>query len=380
MTRARRIAYITGTRADFGLMQSTLQSIDDDPSLELQIIVTGTHLLSEYGMTIKDIEASGLPVTSTIAIEPGRPSGLLMARNIARMLEGFASELDRLRPDLALLLGDRGEMLAGATAALHLNIPTAHIHGGERSGTVDEPIRHAISKLSHLHFVATEGSRNRLIRMGENPAHIHVTGAPGLDGLADIAMQSKAYLFDRHGLDPHRSTAMLLYHPVVQEAASGPTRTYAMLTALQDMNLQVLALRPNSDAGGMDICEVLQRHSETNARIRVVTHLPRGDFVSFLRHIDLLVGNSSSGIIEAASFGTPVVNIGSRQNLRERNANVIDTSGETVEQIRASLEAALKMGRQSSRNVYGDGRAGPRITEILRTFPLASLGNKTNAY
>lgn len=380
MTRARRIAYITGTRADFGLMQSTLQSIDRDPSLELQILVTGMHLLSEYGMTIKDIEASGLPIASTINIEPGRPSGLLMARNIGRMLEGFASELDRLRPDLTLLLGDRGEMLAGATAALHLNIPIAHIHGGERSGTVDEPIRHAISKLSHLHFVATEGSRNRLIRMGENPAHIHVTGAPGLDGLSDLAMHSKAPLFDRHGLDPDRCTAMLLYHPVVQEAANGPARTDTILTALRDMNLQVLALRPNSDSGGMEIAEVLQQHCETDANLRVITHLPRGDFVSFLRHIDLLVGNSSSGIIEAASFGTPVVNIGSRQNLRERNTNVIDTSGETVEQTRASMEAALKMGRHHGQNIYGDGRAGPRITELLRTIPLASLRSKINAY
>lgn len=380
MSGRRRIVYITGTRADFGLMQSTLHAIAADPALELQILVTGMHLLVEYGMTIGDIEASGLAIAGIIDIESGRPSGLLMARNVGRMLGGFADELSRLQPDLVLLLGDRGEMLAAATAALHLNIPLAHIHGGERSGTVDEPIRHAISKLSHLHLVATGASRERLVRMGENPANIHVTGAPGLDGLDQLAAQNKVELFQRHGLDPERRTALLLYHPVVQEAANAARTTTDILTALAEMELQVLALKPNSDAGSMEIAELLQRQSETDARFRVVTHLPRGDFISFLRHIDLLLGNSSSGIIEAASFGTPVVNVGSRQNLRERNTNVIDTPGDTATRITAAIGSALSMGRLPSHNVYGDGQAGRRITELLRTVPLDTLGSKTNAY
>ena len=218
MTDLRRIAYITGTRADFGLMESTLQRIAADTEMHLDVIVTGMHLLTEHGMTIRDIEASGLHIAGVVPIVQGRATGTLMAQNIGRILEGLTGKLDHLRPDLVLLLGDRGEMLAGAIAALHLNIPVAHIHGGERSGTVDEPIRHAISKLAHFHFVATSASRERLVRLGEDPASIHVTGAPGLDGLQNLASHDRAALFASHGLDPARPTALLLYHPVVQES------------------------------------------------------------------------------------------------------------------------------------------------------------------
>lgn len=380
MTGARRIAYITGTRADFGLMQSTLRRIAEDATLRLDMLVTGMHMLAEYGMTIREIEASGLPIAGRVEIEPGPPTGLLMAENIGGMLRGLANHLDRLRPDLVLLLGDRGEMLAGATAALHLNIPVAHIHGGERSGTVDEPIRHAISKLSHLHFVATQASRTRLVQMGEDPAMVHVTGAPGLDGIRELAGQDKVELFGRYGLDPRRPTALLLYHPVVQEAADGARRTATILSALADMGLQVVALKPNSDAGSNDIRDLLQQRSEDDAAFQLATHLPRPDFLSLLRHVDVFVGNSSSGIIEAASFGTPVVNIGSRQNLRERNANVVDVAGETPMQLVTAISEALGEGRFPETNIYGDGTAGQRITELLRTVPLSSMANKCNAY
>jgi GDP/UDP-N,N'-diacetylbacillosamine 2-epimerase (hydrolysing) len=380
MNGRRRIAYITGTRADFGLMESTLQRIAADSEMHLDILVTGMHLLTEHGSTIRDIEASGLHISGVVPIVSGRATGVLMAQNIGRILQGLTGELDRLRPDLVLLLGDRGEMLAGAIAALHLNIPVAHIHGGERSGTVDEPIRHAISKLSHLHFVATEESRDRLVRMGEHPASIHVTGAPGLDGLQNLARHDRTALFASHGLNPDRRTALLLHHPVVQEAMKSSNRTAAILSALQELDLQVLAFMPNSDAGGTEIANLVQERSATSDNWRFITHLPRAAFASFLRETDVLVGNSSSGIIEAASFGTPVVNIGSRQNLRERNANVIDTPGETAKQIVTAITAALKIGRMPTVNIYGDGHAGERIAHLVRTVQLEGLGAKANAY
>ncbi|KQT41881.1 UDP-N-acetyl glucosamine 2-epimerase [Devosia sp. Leaf420] len=380
MTSVRRIAYITGTRADFGLMLSTLLSIAGEPGLALDVIATGMHLFPDYGNTIDEVRASGLNIAGIVPIEAGPPSGGLMARNVGRMLTGITEQLEASRPDVVLVLGDRGEMLAAATAALHLNIPVAHVHGGELSGTIDEPIRHAISKLSHLHFAATAGSRERLIRMGENPDNIHITGAPGLDGLVELASTDRSALFSASGLDETRPTAVLLYHPVVQETAIGAKTIGWMLDALEQSQLQVLALKPNSDAGGQEIGDVLDRRASSAGGPVVMKHVPRADFVSFVRHADVLIGNSSSGIIEAASFGTPVVNVGTRQNMRDRNDNVIDTPGASKAQIGEALNLALRQGRWPSVNIYGDGKAGQRIVGLLRDVDLHTLGAKVNAY
>lgn len=377
---SRRIVYISGTRADFGLMESTLRAIHATPGMELTVIATAMHLDPAHGETIKDILASGLPIGRRVEVEHGRPSGALMARNIGHMVSGFVDVLVQERPDLVLLLGDRGEMLAAAIAALHLNIPIAHIHGGERSGTIDEPVRHAISKLAHLHLVATEESRTRLIRMGEVPEHVTVVGAPGLDGIETLAGIEKGELFAQHDLDPACPLALLVYHPVVQEAEAAGDHVRAILDALERHALQVLALRPNSDAGSAEIVEALDSAAGAG-RINLKTHLQRSHYLSFLRHADMLVGNSSSGIIEAASFGTPVVNIGSRQYFRERNANVLDVTPEAAA-ISRGIEQALSTGRFPAQNRYGDGTATGRIVAVLDQLDLAApaLLMKTNAY
>lgn len=375
----RRITYISGTRADFGLMQATLERIHRDPRLELGIVATGMHLSAAHGRTVRDIEASGLPVAATVPVELEPPTGATMARNIGRMLAEFVPVLEREAPQIVLLLGDRGEMLAGALAAIHLNIPVAHIHGGERSGTVDEPVRHAISKLSHFHFVATAGARERLVRMGELPQHVHVTGAPGLDGLQALAGRSRAELAADAGLDPARPVALLVFHPVLQEAAAAGAQAAAVVDTLRRQGLQVLALLPNADAGSEGIRQLLAARRDAGD-LHLVTHFPRADFVAWMAAADLMVGNSSAGIIEAATFGTPVVNIGMRQNLRERNANVIDCPAEPVA-IAAAVERALRHGRHAPHNVYGDGAAGPRIVDLLASVPLdAGVLMKTNAY
>ncbi len=380
MSAIRRILYFTGTRADFGLMRATLLSIKACAACDLSLVVTGMHLDRAYGYTVDDILASGLPVAARVKIEQGLPDGALMARNIGRMVTGFTDVLITEKPDIVLVLGDRGEMLAAAIAALHLNIPIAHIHGGERSGTIDEPVRHAISKLAHLHLVATQDSRERLLRMGEDPAHIVVTGAPGLDGLYELATATKSDLFARYDLDLEHRLALFLYHPVVQEAGSATAGTSAILAALERSGCQVLALRPNSDAGSAEILEVLDEAASAG-KVKLVTHLQRPDYLSFLRHADVLVGNSSSGIIEAASFGTPVINIGSRQNLRERNSNVLDVPAEPAA-IVGALETALAQGRFPQGNRYGDGHASDRILAALLALDIGSrqLMMKTNAY
>jgi GDP/UDP-N,N'-diacetylbacillosamine 2-epimerase (hydrolysing) len=374
----RRICYVTGTRADFGLMRRTLQAIAADPGLALDLLVTGMHLDPAYGGTVREIGDSGLAVRAEVPVPLAPATGATMARNIARALLGFTDALAD-RPDLVLLLGDRGEMLAGALAALHLNIPIAHVHGGERSGTLDEPIRHAVSKLSHLHFTATEGGRERLVRMGEDPANVHVVGAPGLDGLEEIALTPRDELMADFGLDPARPFALMVYHPVVQEAAGAGDEAATLLGALQRAGTQVLALMPNSDAGSAGVRAAIEA-VRGEAGIAVATHLERGDFVSAMAAADVMAGNSSAGIIEAASFGTPVVNVGTRQTLRERNANVIDSECDAGA-LRAALAGALDRGRYPPYNVYGDGRAAARIVALLRDTPIGpELMRKINAY
>lgn len=376
---SRKICYITGTRADFGLMQSTLQAIHQSDDLALSIVVTGMHLDEQYGHTIDGIVAAGLPVSAKVVCDHASPHGATMARNIGIMLTGFVDALSDIKPDLVLLLGDRGEMLAGALAAIHLNIHIAHIHGGERSGTVDEPIRHAISKLSHFHFTATKDARDRLVRMGELAERVCVTGAPGLDGLEKLACVGRETLMTEMGLDLKAPVALMVYHPVLQESSSAGEGAHHILNALHAQGVQVVALKPNSDAGSDQIRSVLKTRANEPG-IRVVTHFSRERFISWMAAADLMIGNSSAGIIEAASFGTPVINIGSRQNLRERNTNVINTPVDAVA-IESAVARALAHGPYAQKNIYGDGHAFGRIVDLLKTVSLdPAVLAKSNAY
>lgn len=375
----RSVCYVTGTRADFGLMRGVLEGAHAHHDLELSIIVTGTHLLARYGATVREIEGLGLPIAARVEVNMEPPTGETMARNIGEMLSAIAGILAGLKPDVVLLLGDRGEMLAGALAAIHLNIPVVHIHGGERSGTVDEPVRHAISKLAHFHLVATPEARKRLIRMGELAQRVTVTGAPGLDGIESLAVHDRDELTREIGLDSAKPIALMLYHPVLQEAEMAGEGASLILDTLRRLNVQVVALRPNADAASDQIQSVLDRNGRFSD-IRVVTHFSRTVFCSWMAAADLMVGNSSAGIIEAASFGLPVVNVGSRQALRERNQNVIDVEvrGEALEN---AIKRALKLGRFNRRNIYGDGKAVARIVEFLASVKLdAAILRKINAY
>jgi GDP/UDP-N,N'-diacetylbacillosamine 2-epimerase (hydrolysing) len=374
----RRICYLSGTRADFGLMRRTLCAITADPRLQLSLIVTGMHLSPRHGSTVTEIEAEGFDIAARVPVDLGATSAAGMAVNFGHMMTGIVPALQALRPDLLLLLGDRGEMLAGAIAAIHLGIPVAHLHGGERSGTVDEPVRHAISKLSHLHLVATAEARDRLVRMGERGQMVHVVGAPGVDGLVEAPKPERAALCREVGFDPQRPVGLMVFHPVLQEADDATWHVREVVEAGKGL-LQVLALMPNSDAGSEAVREELMA-AEARGEIVLRTHLRRDDFLGWLAGCDVLFGNSSSGIIEAASFGTPVVNIGSRQNLRERNANVVDVATGSGD-VRTALAAALARGRLAPTNVYGDGQAAKRIVEVLANTPLTvELMAKCNAY
>ncbi|MEB3234418.1 MAG: UDP-N-acetylglucosamine 2-epimerase [Cyanobacteriota bacterium] len=354
--------------------------------LELGIAVTGMHLLQAYGHTVSEIEAAGLTVVARIPVALDGSSGGAMARAMAVQLEARGGVCEQWQPDLVVVLGGRGEMLAAALAGVHLGIPVAHVHGGERSGTVDESVRHAISKLVHLHLVATEQSRQRLIRMGERPDQIWVTGAPGLDGLdAGVAVgaEARAAWCQAQGFDPGRPLLLVLFHPVLQEAASACQQAEALLQGIVQAapQAQLLVLAPNSDGGGEAIAQVWQqRLPALGLDHRLITHLPRSTYLEALAVVDALVGNSSSGIIEAASFGLPVVDVGSRQQARERSANVRHADPDAA-QVASALRAALAGGRQPVVNVYGDGQAAGRISAILATAPLPpALLAKLNSY
>lgn len=378
----RKIFYITGTRADFGLMASTLQQIANHPDLQLQVAVTGMHLSASYGLTVRDIEALGLPIVARIPTNVDERTPAAMAQGIGEAVIGLTQALAQARPDLVVVIGDRGEMLAGAIAALHLGIPIVHLHGGERSGTVDEPVRHAITKLSHWHFVATEESRDRVIRLGERPEHVWVTGAPSLDDLAEQGAKPRAEVLAELGLSSDARFVLTIFHPVVQEMNDAYAQTAALAQALRDALGQspthIIWLAPNADAGS---AAILKAVADTNGeRLHRMTHLPRPLYVAALRQADALVGNSSSGIIEAASFGTPVVNIGNRQRARERNLNTIDCGGDRAA-IAGAIARALAHGSYPPANRYGDGRAGERITHLLAALPIsADLLDKVNTF
>ena len=379
MSAVRRIAYLSGTRADFGLMCETLRRIHADPTLALSVIATGTHLSAAHGHTVDEIRAAGLTVAAEIPVDVLTRTPASMSQAIATCLQHMGTWLEVERPDLLLLLGDRGEMLAGALAALNQGVPTVHSHGGERSGTVDEPVRHAISKLCNHHLVATEASRERLVRMGEARERIHVVGAPGLDGLTALAAGERADALRALGLPADQAFVLVVFHPVVQQAGLAHAQTRALMAALQPQGCPVLWLEPNADAGALGVLQALDE-SPLPPGSRRVAHLDRALFAQAMRHAAVMVGNSSSGIIEAASFGTPVINIGDRQRLRERNANTVDVPAET-QALGTALQQALARERHPGHNRYGDGLAGDRIVDLLTRLPLApSVLEKTNAY
>ncbi|MEY8199469.1 MAG: UDP-N-acetylglucosamine 2-epimerase [Colwellia sp.] len=374
----RHICYITGTRADFGLMRSCLKQIDESKQLKLSLAVTGMHLHSNFGCTVKEVENTGYDCYR-VNSDSEDGSRLGMSSALSSQLMGFSELFSRLKPDLILVLGDRGEMLAASIAALHQNLPVAHIHGGELSGTIDESIRHAISKLSHFHFTSTETSRQRLVKMGELEDHVFVSGAPGLDDILNAPLVSQESLFDYIKIDSLLSIITVLFHPVVQDAEEAGKQVKTVLNSLPD-STRIVILMPNSDAGGHLIRAEIEKFSEGKTYITLLTHLPREYFLTLLDVSKVLVGNSSSGIIEAASFGTMVVNIGERQAKRDRNLNTLDVGVNKVA-IEKAIAHSLEAKETKFENVYGCGTAGNNIVNLLESVVIdESTTRKCNAY
>ncbi len=370
----RRVAYVTGTRADYGLFSEALKRIRERPEIELSLIVTAMHLESQFGLTVRDIESDGMPIDARVPTLSSGDTGGDQARAIGKAILGITDALERIRPEVVIVLGDRGEMLAGAIAAAHLNIPVAHVHGGEVSGTVDDLVRHAISKLSHLHFPATDEAADRLRKLGEQPDRIWVVGATGLDYLRRFEPIPDAELAAELNLDPGKPFVLFTQHPVTVEMAGAAAQMETSLGALADAGVQVVATYPNADAGGKAMIEVLDRWAAGSRWLHVFPSLGQRRYASVLRRAAAVAGNSSSGIIEAPFFGVPVINIGSRQAGRLRAENVVDV-GYDRQEIRAAVAAALSdevliARARACHNPYGDGHAGEKIAEVLANIEL----------
>lgn len=364
----KRIAVITGTRADYGILKSVLKEIKANPKLELAVIVVGMHLSTEFGYTIKEIEKNGFRIDARIDALHREDTSAAMARSIGESVMGITDSLERKRPDVLLLLGDRSEMLAGAIAATYMNIPIAHIHGGDVSGNVDEPVRHAITKLAHIHFAATKESAERIIKMGEEPWRVHIVGAPGLDLALDTKLPEPREIAKKYKLDLSKPILLVVQHSVVTEMQDAPRQIRVTLDAIVELGYQTVLVYPNADVGGRRMIKVIKEY-EKCPFIKTFKSIAREEYLGLMRLASVMIGNSSSGIIEAPSFKLPVVNIGTRQIGRQRAENVVDV-GHSKREIKKAIQTALfdekfKEKVKNCKTFYGDGKAGMRIATIL---------------
>lgn len=368
----RKVAVITGTRADYGIFRPVLYEIQKSSSLSLSLIVTGMHLSGKFGHSVDEIEKDGFTIEEKIPLRL-IDTVASMAQNVGDCINGFTGFFKRARPDVILILGDRGEMLAGAITGIYLNIPVAHIHGGEVSGNVDEAVRHAITKLSHIHFPATQESAGRIRRLGEDEFRIHVVGAPALDTILSENLIPKEEIAQMFDLDANRPIILAVQHPVTTEFDDVERQMGETMEALTAIGEQTVIVYPNADAGGQKMIDVINRY-RNYPYIHIYKNINHIKYLSLMRSCDLMIGNSSSSIIEAPSFKVPVVNVGTRQLGRQRAENVIDVDYDRDSIFNAARTALhdedFRKRCNNCVNPYGNGKAGEKIVKILEELEI----------
>lgn len=343
MPSTTKICIVTGSRAEYGLLQPLMKAIKKDRSLQLQLLVTGMHLSPEFGLTYKQIEQDGFPIDEKVEMLLSGDTGSAIVKATGLGMIGFADALQRLQPHWVVVLGDRFETFAAAVAAHLLNIPLAHLHGGEvTEGATDDALRHAITKMATLHFTSTEAYRKRVIQLGEQPARVFNTGAIGLDNIQQLKLLGKKALENKLSFSFNGDVALVTYHPVTLEKETAAAQVKELLQALDKFpQLHILFTLPNADAGGRIIIKLIEKYVQQNPqRAKAFTSLGQLNYLSALQYCTLVAGNSSSGIIEVPEFSIPTVNIGDRQKGRERAASVIDT-GTTAREIAGGIKKAL---------------------------------------
>ncbi len=371
----RKIAIVTGTRAEYGILEPLIQKIHADKNLELLLYVTGMHLSGAYGKTVNNIKPK-FPIAGKIDIGLKKNNtGSDMGKSTAKGITGFIRAFESDHPDFVVVLGDRIEPFSASIAALFLKIPVVHINGGDCTFTLfDESLRHAITKMASLHFPASAQSATRIIKMGEEGWRVHTVGALGLDSVLHTKTTTKKAICSQYHLDEKKPLVLVVFHPVTTEWENAGRQFDAVLEAIARFNCQKLVIYPNSDAGSFQIIQKLEQ-LRGKPGYSVHKSLPHEDYVAFMQYSDLLVGNSSSGILEAPSLGLPVVNIGSRQDGRERASNVIDVPSYSPDLISAAINRALtdmKFRSIVSKKLspYGDGHAAEKIVSVLKNIEI----------
>lgn len=372
----RKIVVITGARADYGRMKSVLDAIKKHPKLELSLVVTGMHLLPELGNTQKYIEEDGFEINAKVPMySDEEDDGAAMAKSLAKCVEGMVDSFKSIRPDICLVTVDRVESLATVIPAAFMNIPIAHIQGGEVTGTIDESIRHAVTKMSHIHFPANQDAADRIIKMGEDPRYVFMVGCPYLDIIHNLHYDTRDELVKQFNLDASKPLVLFVQHPVTTEAEESANNFLNTLAAIKKFDVETIMICPNIDAGGKRIIQKMEEQG-----IKYYQSLPFKDYLNLMNIADVMIGNSSSGIREAPTFKLPAVNVGTRQQGRLRACNVIDV-GYDVESIAAGVEKALhdkefRKQLENCKNPYDsfeDGKSGERIAKILSEIDLEKL-------
>ncbi len=372
-----KILTLVERRADYSRIRPILKELYKDTFFEVYFVVTGACLLDLHGKDIDYIKKDGFIINAEIPmfIQGKRNTNASMVKALAKVLIGMTDEIEKFKPDLVLTGFDIGANLATTIAAAHMNIPVAHIQGGEVTGTIDESIRHAMSKFAHIHFPATEDAKNRLIRLGENPEYIFNVGCPSIDTIVQTPKMHKEILEKKFNIDFSKPTILLIQHPVTSESDESKEQILNTINAIKELDVQALVSLPNNDAGSSEIIDEIK-----NSGLSWYPSLSTEEFVNVYRNIGAIVGNSSSGIHESSTFGIPAVNIGTRQQDRERASNVIDVSYEK-ESIKAGIEKALfdVEYRESLNNItnpYGNGESAKSIVELLKTLNLNGIVQK----
>jgi UDP-hydrolysing UDP-N-acetyl-D-glucosamine 2-epimerase len=368
----KKICVVIGSRANYSSIKSAMRAIDAHRDLELQLVVGASALLDRYGTVLELIESDGFEPDERVFMLIEGETPATMAKSTGLGLLELPTSFERLQPDVVITVGDRFETMATALAATYMNIPLAHTMGGEVSGNIDESIRHAVTKFAHVHFPACTDAAERLVKLGEDPETIHVVGCPRMDLVSEVLAQNGDNLSQifQDGVggtfDLERPFVIVSQHPVTTEYGDGERQIALTLEAVQQLGLPAIVLWPNADAGSEDIARGIRkfREHEDDARLHFFKNLPTYDYMKLMEKTAVLVGNSSSAIREGSFIGTPAVNIGSRQQGRQRGSNVADV-GYDADEIAAAMRAQVEHGRYEQEPIYGDGHAGERIADIL---------------
>ena len=365
----RKVAVVTGTRAEYGILCPVLRAVEQHPKLQLLLIATGMHLSHEFGYTVQELEKDGFNIEAKVDMLLSNDTSAAMSKSVGIGIIGLAQTWEQVEPDVIVVLGDRVEPLAAAISGSYMNIPVAHIHGGDTGkGGLDESARHAITKFAHIHFPATRKSAERIIAMGEDRWRVHTVGSPALDTILNEPLLPPEVIARSLGLGLSQPVILVLQHPVTTQVEEAPEQMRQTLQAIVEFQYPTVVIYPNSDAGGRRMMDVIKQY-EGYPFIKTFKSLPRREYLSLMRVAGVMVGNSSSGIVEAPSLGLPVVNIGIRQEGRERGQNVTDVAHDRAQVLNA-IDKALTdkefLARvKRCKSPYGDGKTGPRIAEIL---------------